>query len=158
MQSRFFAIPARGEESAEGALNQFLAVHRIISLDRQFVQDGQSSFWAVCVTYLATGDKPQVGAARDRTDYRAVLSEADFAIYAKLRLLRKQLADRDGVPAYAVFTNDQMAAMVQTKAATAAALREIAGVGAARADKYGAEFLAALVGDRTDGPDQHEAQ
>jgi superfamily II DNA helicase RecQ len=65
-------------------------------------------------------------------------------VFARLRALRKERADADGVPAYAVFTNDQLAEMVQHRAVTAAALREIAGVGEARAEKYGAAFLAVL--------------
>ena len=44
-------------------------------------------------------------------------------------------------PSYAVFTNEQLAEMVQRRVASAAALREIAGIGEARIEKYGAAFL-----------------
>jgi len=44
-------------------------------------------------------------------------------------------------PSYAVFTNEQLAEMVQRRVASAAALREISGVGEARIEKYGAAFL-----------------
>ena len=48
-------------------------------------------------------------------------------MFARLRALRKETADAEGVPAYALFTNDQLAEMVQRRVVTAAALREIAG-------------------------------
>jgi ribonuclease D len=48
------------------------------------------------------------------------------------------------VPAYAIFTNEQLAEIVQRKLRTASALGEIEGVGKARVDKYGALFLALL--------------
>ena len=45
------------------------------------------------------------------------------------------------MPAYAVFTNEQLAEMVQRRVTSAAALREIAGIGEARVEKYGPAFL-----------------
>jgi superfamily II DNA helicase RecQ len=33
-----------------------------------------------------------------RTDYREVLSEPDFAVFARLRILRKQVAEAEAVP------------------------------------------------------------
>lgn len=52
-----------------------------------------------------TGQKPR------RTDYREILSPSEFALFAKLRELRKWLAAQEGVPVYAVLTNEQMAAL-----------------------------------------------
>ena len=45
---------------------------------------------------------------------------------------------------YALFTNEQLAAMVQSRVTTAAALEKIDGVGPARVEKYGAAMLAVL--------------
>ena len=148
MLVRFFAIPIQGGDEAAEELNQFLGAHRIVAIDRQFVEDGPDSVWALCVTYVQASNRPQT-AKRGKIDYREVLSEPDFAVFAKLRALRKTLADKEGVPAYALFTNEQLAEMVQRRVRTVGALREIAGVGEARVDKYGEDFLAIL---RADGP------
>jgi hypothetical protein len=40
------------------------------------------------------------------------------------------------VPVYTIFTNEQLAQMVQSRATTKAALEKIAGVGDARIEKY----------------------
>ncbi|MBI4754199.1 MAG: HRDC domain-containing protein [Betaproteobacteria bacterium] len=53
----------------------------------------------------------QPGGKRERIDYREVLNEQDFAVFADLRRLRKGLAEQDGVPAYALFTNEQLVAL-----------------------------------------------
>lgn len=148
MRLRFFTIPLHGGDESADDLNRFLAGHRILSIDRHFAQDGANSAWAVCVAYEATGEgrpaPPGDRNKRDKVDYREVLDEADFAVYAKLRSLRKTLADAEGVPAYALFTNEQMAAMVQNRVATATALRGIPRIGAARVEKYAGPFLALL--------------
>ena len=88
-----------------------------------------------------------------------MLGEADFAAYSELRRLRKHLADREGVPAYAIFTNEQLAAMVQRRVASAQALGAIEGVGEARVDKYGEIFLATLarLGQGSPSVVDHEA-
>lgn len=47
---RFFTIPIEGGEEAVEELNRFLGAHRIVAIDRQFVEDGPNSVWALCIT------------------------------------------------------------------------------------------------------------
>jgi hypothetical protein len=118
MQLRFFTIPIHGGSDIADELNRFLAGSRILSIDRHLVQDGVNSAWAVCVGFESAGQgRPSSttgGAGKQgKVDYREVLNEADFTVYARLRTLRKEIADQEGLPAYALFTNEQMAEMVQ---------------------------------------------
>ena len=85
-----------------------------------------------------------VSPRKGKIDYREVFNEPDFALFARLRNLRKTLAEQEGVPAYALFTNEQLAAMVHQRVTSKAALSAIDGVGTARIDKYGEAFLALL--------------
>ena len=48
------------------------------------------------------------------------------------------------MPVYTIFTNEQLAQMVQARATTKAALEQVAGVGDARIEKYGARMLEVL--------------
>ena len=145
MQLRFFTIPVHGGAEQEDALNRFLAGHRILSIDRFMVQDGSNSAWSLCVGFepSAAETRPSLAGKRvvAKLDYREVLNDADFAVFARLRALRKELSEADGVPAYALFTNEQLAEMVQRRVRTAAALLEIPGVGASRVEKHGERFL-----------------
>jgi superfamily II DNA helicase RecQ len=145
MPIKVFAIPCFDDGAAADALNAFVAASRIVSIERHIIADGQNSFWAVCVNYLQPGGGVRAASGRrEKLDYREVLPEAEFAVYAKLRALRKQLAETEGVPAYALFTNEQLAAMVQRRIASVEALRGIPGVGEARAEKYAGAFLDVL--------------
>src|SRR5208337_3594726 len=140
---RFFAVPMLDGEEESQELNRFLATNRVLMVERHFVSDGSSSAWAICVSYLDRSGRPAPELGK-RVDYREVLSESDFAIYAKLRSLRKSMAEKDGLPAYTLFTNEQLAAMVQQRVTSLRALEEIPGVGAARVKKYGTAFLEVL--------------
>jgi superfamily II DNA helicase RecQ len=133
----------------EAELNAFLARHRVVTMERRFVDNGPDSFWALCVDFLnadpRTGSVPGApGRSERKVDYREVLSPEQFAVFAKLRDVRKGLADREAVPVYAVFTNEQLAAMVKGGVDSRAKLREIEGVGDAKVEKYAEAFLAVL--------------
>ena len=148
MRFRFFSIPVHSADDAAKSLNQFLAVNRFMAVDRQFVPDGSNSTWAVCVTYddAGVGPAPPLSVARRaKADFKDVFDPAEFAVFARLRALRKERSDADGVPAYAVFTNDQLAEMVRRRITSATALQQLAGVGEARVAKYGPGFLSILL-------------
>ena len=150
MAYRFFTIPIRSAEAAQAELNGFLRGHRVLSVERRWVDQGESSFWAFCVDYLESSGAPappskdRDGPPRNKVDYRERLSPVDFAVFARLRDLRKEIAQTEAVPVYTVFTNEQLAQMVQTRATTKAALETIAGVGDARIEKYGPRVLELL--------------
>jgi superfamily II DNA helicase RecQ len=149
MQLRFFTILVLGGEDAADELNRFLAGHCVLAVDRQLVQNGGASVWAVCVSYEPAGESRPPAAKRGKVDYRAVLSEADFTLYARLR---KEIAETEGVPLCSLFTNEQMAEMVTRRVDSVTALREIPGVGEARVEKYGARFLEALAQGLSEAP------
>lgn len=54
------------------------------------------------------------------------------------------MAEAEGVAVFAVATNEQLAQFVRERVRDAAGLKAVAGFGAARAEKYGEEFLKVL--------------
>ncbi len=147
MAFEFIQIPAHGQGAAKEELNRLLRGRRVVSLRKEFVAQGQESFWAFCLEFIEGGGGERGQGERgvaERVDYKAILSEGDFQIYNRLRLLRKELAEKEAVPPYTLFTNEQLAEMVRRKAVSVAQLGEIAGVGGARMEKYGAAFLKVL--------------
>ena len=114
-------------------------------MDREFVAAGSHSFWSLCIGYqIIQGQSSQKQNKKARVDYKELLSEADFAHYAALRELRKQQAEQDGVPVFAVFTNEQLAEMVTRRVNSASELSSIEGVGESKLSRYGSAFLQAL--------------
>ena len=146
MRLHFAAIPVLDGAAEEEELNRFFATHRVISVDRQLVDDGPRSVWTVCVSWVpggAQGDTTGDG-RKSRVDYRETLNEAEFAVFSKLRDARKALAERDSVPPYAIFTNEQFAEMLRRKVRTLEDLARIEGVGPARVEKYGTMVIELL--------------
>ena len=54
MPYRFFHIPFRDSTTAEAELNAFLGDHRVLAVDRRWVDQGPDSFWSFCITGLCT--------------------------------------------------------------------------------------------------------
>jgi len=143
MKFAFFTIPIFHSEVATAELNQFLAGHRIQEVEKQFVDNGSNSFWAFTVTY-GEGDAVNAAQQKNRVDYREVLDDDDFAVFARLRDLRKQISDDSGVPVYGIFSNEQLAEMVRQRPTSLTELGQIRKVGKGRLERYGERFLALL--------------
>jgi superfamily II DNA helicase RecQ len=158
MRCDFFTVPVADDTAIVAELNQLLASTRILSVDRNFVADGASSFWSICVISQSGPPRSAQGNKRAAIDYREVLNPQDFAQFARLRDLRKRLAERDGVPPYSVFTNEQLAQIVQQKAHSLTALRAIEGIGEARVTKYGSDITALLSATSVETGGSDEAQ
>ncbi|OFW58174.1 MAG: ATP-dependent DNA helicase RecQ [Actinobacteria bacterium RBG_16_64_13] len=92
------------------------------------------------------------GAKRGRAGARLMEVEAvavpvsaeNDALFEQLRALRRQIADREGVPAYVIFHDATLREMAAVRPTTAEELLEISGVGERKLEKYGEEFLAVL--------------
>ena len=139
MGLRFFTIPVRDSEKPERELNGFLASHKVLSIDRQLVDVGMNSFWAICVDYLMTSAGESTLASnlsRSRVDYKTILPPDEFDVFSKLRQLRKELAQHEAVPVYALFTNEQLAQMVQRRCRSRSDVAQIEGIGEGKIEKY----------------------
>lgn len=145
----FYAIPALARAAAQDGLNQFLTQDRVVAIEKQWLAGGSDAHWAVCVT-VASGAGPlpaalklpsSKGGRSDKADYREVLSPDDFVLFAVLRSTRQTMASQEGVPPYALFTNEQLANIARQRPHRLEALRRIDGIGEARAGKYGPAFL-----------------
>ena len=52
MPFEFIQVPANGQGGGKDALNRFLRGGRIASIRKEFVANGEDSFWAFCVEYV----------------------------------------------------------------------------------------------------------
>ncbi len=69
------------------------------------------------------------------------IQAADGSLYAALRDLRSEIAKRESVPAYVVFTNAALQEMAERQPETTAEFLNINGVGYRRAERYAAAFI-----------------
>jgi len=146
MAQRFFIVPVQSSDGAEADLNAFLSSHKVLTIDRRWVDLGANSFWAFCIDYMPTsrGTEPAGRTAsgnRNRVDYKDVLAPDEFAVFSTLRQIRKDIAQTEAIPVYTVFTNEQLAQIVQRRCRTKADLSKIEGIGEARIEKYADQIL-----------------
>ncbi len=73
-----------------------------------------------------------------------VLASAEQALFDALRAERRRLADAHGVPTYVIFHDATLMQMAAQRPQTLPELAQINGVGAAKLERYGAEFLAVI--------------
>ncbi|MDE7379331.1 MAG: HRDC domain-containing protein [Paraprevotella sp.] len=138
MNIKIFDIPAICSEEAIEQVNKFLRGHKVLDVDRQFyLSSGNMGHWSLLVTYLPIQSSFSIQERREKVDYKTVLDETAFAKFTKLRVIRKQLADDDAVPAYAVFTDAELAQIAQLSSIDATLLARITGIGEKRMAKYG---------------------
>ncbi|MEM7698127.1 MAG: HRDC domain-containing protein [Verrucomicrobiota bacterium] len=153
MPYAFFQISASGETSEVAEMNRFLASHRVVAIHREWIDaaPGEKPAWAFCIDYLDGANAGPDGgkthrSKSSRVDYKEVLPPDQFAVFARLRDLRKHIAEESGLPVFSVFTNEQLAEMVRSQCRTKADLGKIAGIGESRLKQYGERFLAELRG------------
>ena len=146
-------------QEVEHDLNRFLRSVKALTVHREFVAQGQGSFWCMAIEYLSDGsDKANNKINREnrnRIDYKEVLSPEDFAVFARLREWRKQLAASEAVPVYTIFTNEQLACIARKRVKTPSELKALEGVGEARVSRYG-ESVMKIVAEAEKGSNESE--
>lgn len=143
MSYAFFRISTASSATDQEVLNQFLKTHCVVQVDRQFHNAGPDGYWCFCIQWEERGEDTNKR-PNSKIDYKTVLTDSQFGVFSKLRDKRKEIAEKDGVPVYAVATNEQLAEMVKMQSATKGSLLAIAGFGASKVDRYGNDFLQLL--------------
>jgi superfamily II DNA helicase RecQ len=115
LQYNAFLLPLWPDSPEQEALNRFIRGHRIIQTRKELVSVDGQSHWAILVEYLDDTGKPAVESIKNKIDYKELLSPEDFALFSKLRDIRKRLAEESGLPVYAVCTNEQLAEIAKRK-------------------------------------------
>ncbi len=95
-------------------------------------------------------DSPVTTPSRERAASVVALraSPADPQLFERLRQLRTELAEEEGVSAFLIFHDKTLKAIAGHKPVTPAALLEIPGIGALKAERYGRRVLAVVNGDK----------
>jgi superfamily II DNA helicase RecQ len=139
----FFVSPF-GEKSVCDELNGFLKSNRIVNVEKRLIDGERGTGWLFLVEYGGEHKSQPNASSSPRVDYREILNAQEYALFDKLRQIRKDLAEKQGIPVYAVFTNDHLASMVKTRPTTLKDIAALPGVGEARVKQYGAVFIKAL--------------
>lgn len=138
MRIKIFSIPVVGGDRLTQEMNAFFSSKKVLEVEKQLVSLGQSAFWSFCITYIEGSAPPP----QEKIDYKEVLDAASFQRFARMREIRKRLAEEEGLPAYAIFSNREMAELAKIAELTDAAMQGIKGIGKKKVEKYGRHFIA----------------
>lgn len=141
MQIKIFNIPMSDTGEMESELNRFLSGYKILEIEQHFFQNAKGGYWSFCIRHLSTTKQSTSGGIRPKVDYRTVLSEPEFGVFSRLREIRKLLAQDDGVPAYAVFTDEELSGISQLEELSEIGLKSIPGIGEKKLLRYGKNLL-----------------
>jgi ATP-dependent DNA helicase RecQ len=88
-------------------------------------------------------EEPRVKAERapKRSRLKAKDMEHDHGLFERLRVLRKKLADEEGVPPFVIFSDASLSQMAERLPTTNEELHLIHGVGDYKLKRYGPHFL-----------------
>jgi ATP-dependent DNA helicase RecQ len=92
---------------------------------------------------IAAAVKP----TKERKSAAPAMDDASESLFDALRRLRKLIADKAGVPPYIVFNDASLREMAQRQPTSLDEFAMITGVGQAKLQRYGSEFVAAIKGN-----------
>jgi ATP-dependent DNA helicase RecQ len=107
--------------------------------------------------HLRRRQRPTKSSTRRRREDRRFASPADRVLWEALRVRRSVLAEAQGVPAYMIFNDATLMAMVEERPVTLSAMARISGVGERKLEAYGADFLDVLQSHAGDAHDDASA-
>jgi superfamily II DNA helicase RecQ len=139
MQVQLFTIPILSGEKLLDEMNLFLRSHKVLQTERQLIVLGSNAYWCFFISYIASGYF--MAGEKQKVDYKEVLDENTFKKFSSMRELRKKIAFDESIPAYAVFTDEELATMAKMEEVTIDGMRKVKGIGDKKVEKYGRFFL-----------------
>ena len=107
----------------------------------------------VTMTERRPAPRPAPPAGRSARRPQPAGADAD-SLLDRLKALRNQLAQRQHLPAYVIFTNASLTEMAEKRPRTTGDFLRISGVGDARARRYGMEFLRVIAEYQREHPEE----
>lgn len=146
MKHKIFKIPLENPDPATDTMNSFCSQRAVESIERHFVANGDDSFWTFCIKWndghSIGQNKPLKSHKKASIDYQQYFDDPDnFALFDELRKLRNSLAEQGGFPSYTIFTNAQLAELVEENITTKTELKKMEGFGKTKFDKYADLFI-----------------
>jgi superfamily II DNA helicase RecQ len=137
MQFKIFTIPVADDGTATEEMNRFLRGHKVLEVEQQLVSTKTGSHWHFCVKYLANAQTESKQQPISKIDYKEVLDEKTFTVFSILREVRKKIAEEDGLPVYAVFTNEELAGISALEPINIGAIKNVKGIGDKKTERFG---------------------
>lgn len=141
MQIKLFTIPVHDNGTQCNEMNRFLRSRKVLEVGENFVSKENGAYWCFSVRYMEQQYNPLAENRGKKVDYKEILDEATFSKFSKLRDIRKRIAAEEGLPAYAIFTDDELAGLARLKTITRKEMLSIKGVGEKKVERFSHYFI-----------------
>jgi superfamily II DNA helicase RecQ len=141
MQIRTFTIPMLGGEALIEEMNVFLRSKKVIQVKEHLINHPEEGVhWCFCVRYV---DSVEVAERTQgtRVDYQKLLEPAVFQRFSILRNIRREVADKEAVKPFVVFTDAELAELAKMEVLTPENMLKIKGIGEKKLERYGQFFV-----------------
>ncbi|MEM9723339.1 MAG: HRDC domain-containing protein [Bacteroidota bacterium] len=139
MQIKLFTIPIINGEALVEEMNRFMKSKKILHVESQLKESGSGLFWCFCIRYL--DPTQEWNRKKEKVDYKELLDPESFKRFAKFRDIRRKISAEEAIPAYMVFTNEELAEMAKFEQLTFSEMKKIKGIGEKKMEKYGKSFV-----------------
>lgn len=150
MQIKLFTIPISDNGSFLEELNRFLRGNKVLEVEKQLVNNQNGASWCFCVSYIDAPYQNATTSKKQKIDYMNVLDEPTFKVFSKLREQRKKIATEDGIPAFAVFTDEELANIAQLPEMKVEKLIGIKGIGDKKTSRFGKRIIEMYMSTNTE--------
>lgn len=145
LQIRTFVIPISDAGESAEEMNRFLRSHKVMEISHQLVNNEHGAMWCFCVKYIeSVVFSPAAHFSGNKIDYKQALSPEVFQIFSRLRELRKVIAFEENIPAYAVFTDEELASLAKLPEITVQSMRSVKGVGDKKVERFAEKIITGL--------------
>jgi len=150
MLIKLFTIPITSVNVENEELNKFLRGNKIIEVKQKMVSSDNSAYWCFIIKYLerqinqTTSSSSYSSSSGNKKDYSVILNAEQFELFSEMRIIRKQLAAADSVPAYFVFTDEELSEISKMPEIIPAKMIAIKGIGDKKIEKYGEKLCQSL--------------
>ena len=137
MQIKIFTLPISSSERSEDELNKFLRSHRVLKTEHHFCPD-DGGYWTFLVEYLEGDPIAEVPPAnrKERKDYSKELNDEEIERFEYFKKVRRELATKFSLPAYLIFTNEELAILAHVPELNEESARLVKGVAPSRMKDY----------------------
>lgn len=154
MRLKIFSLRFSAEQGGfdDAPLAQFLEGKELVAVTEHFHVVDLVPWLTLIVSYRdVEADERRRPSYRQGPDPRSDLDPAEREVYDAVRAWRAARARQDGVPAYVIASNRQVARMVRLRCTSKTALQKVEGFGDEKISLYGDEVLGVL-GPRLGAP------
>lgn len=133
MQIKIFTLPVFDTERNEEEMNKFLRSHRIIQLERHFCSEN-GGYWTILVEFLdgePTAESP-VAYRKEKKDFSDGMTDEEKQRYENFKKIRRELAASRSIPAYMIFTNEELSILAKVSSLNADTYKHIKGIAPSR--------------------------